>query len=124
MLFNDRYSGYILDMYLRSRSPDTIIDALGYFLGGLRHQFGIIPEIVECDGEFTKSNELHDYFEQHFIRVEPSAPRTQAQNGGPKRLGGVIKEKARCMRGEAKLPAFLWVEIYKTAVYLNNRTPK
>ena len=28
------------------------------------------------------------------------------------------------MHDEAKLPAFLWVEIYKTAVYLNNRTPK
>ena len=28
------------------------------------------------------------------------------------------------MRAGAKLPHFLWVEIYKAAVYLNNRTPK
>jgi hypothetical protein len=124
MLFTNRYSGYVFDIYLRSCTEDSIVDALNYFLSVLSHQFGITPEIVECDGEFTKSNRLHEYFEKRFIRVEPSAPRTQVQNVGAERSGGVIKEKARCIRGEAKLPAFLWVEIYKTAVYLNNRTPK
>ena len=37
------------------------------------------------------------------IAVEPSAPDTQAQNGGAVRLGGVNKEKARAMRLDANL---------------------
>ncbi len=58
------------------------------------------------------------------MKLEPSAPYTQAQNGGAERSGGVIKDKARSMRTGAKLPSFLWVEIFRTAVYLYNRTPK
>ncbi|RYP15656.1 hypothetical protein DL767_010301 [Monosporascus sp. MG133] len=58
------------------------------------------------------------------IRLEPSAPHTQAQNGGAERSGGVIKEKATAMRSGAKLPSFLIVYILKAAVYLYNRTPK
>ncbi|KAL8376599.1 hypothetical protein RB595_007616 [Gaeumannomyces hyphopodioides] len=58
------------------------------------------------------------------IKIEPSAPYTQSQNGAAERSGGMIKEKARAMKAGAKLPSFLWVEIYRTAVYLYNRTPK
>ena len=58
------------------------------------------------------------------LKVEHSAPQTQSQNGSAKRLGGVIKEKARSMRASAKFPRFLWLEITRAAVYLYNRTPK
>jgi len=54
--------------------------------------------------------------------VEPLALRTQDQNGGAERSGGVIKEKARAMRGN--LPTALWCEITRAAVYLYNRTPR
>ena len=54
--------------------------------------------------------------------IEASAPYTQAQNGGAERSGGVIKDKARAMIG--KLPEELWPEIYRSAVYLWNRTPR
>jgi hypothetical protein len=37
------------------------------------------------------------------ICLEPLAPDTQAQNRGAKRLGGVIKDKARTMRLDANL---------------------
>lgn len=32
------------------------------------------------------------------ISIEPSAPETQAQNGGAERSGGVIETKSRSMR--------------------------
>jgi hypothetical protein len=38
------------------------------------------------------------------IRIKPSAPDTQAQNGGAERSGGVIKEKARAIQLDANLP--------------------
>ncbi|KAK1920118.1 hypothetical protein P3342_002414 [Pyrenophora teres f. teres] len=58
------------------------------------------------------------------IAVEPSAPDTQAQNGGAERSGGVIKEKSRAMRLDANLPWELWPEVVRSAVYLYNRTPR
>lgn len=55
-------------------------------------------------------------------RWSPSAPDTQAQNGGAERSRGVIKENARAMRLDANLPWELWPEITRAAVYLYNRT--
>jgi hypothetical protein len=57
------------------------------------------------------------------IKLEPSSFNTQDQNGAAERLGGVIKDKERVMRIEARLPHQLWPEIGKTAVYLHVRTP-
>src|SRR5262245_61413693 len=58
------------------------------------------------------------------ITFEPSAPRTQAQNGAAERSGGVIMEKARVMRISANLPHNLWKEIINTATYLYNQMPR
>ena len=80
--------------------------------------------MIETDNEITiiKLN-VRKFLENfRYLTVEPSAPNTQDQNGGAERSGGVIKEKARAMRG--KLPTNLWREIVKAAVYLDARTPK
>ena len=63
-----------------------------------------------------------EYLEGKGVRVKPSAPYTQNQNGGAKRSGGVIKDKIRAMG--TLFPNKLWPEIYKTIVYLVNRTPR
>ena len=78
---------------------------------------------MECDNEFHRPI-IKAVFTQRSIKVEPSAPNTPAQNGGAERSGGVIAEKIRAMRAGANLPAELWPEIAKAAVYLDNRTPK
>jgi len=56
--------------------------------------------------------------------VEPLVPNTPAQNRGTKRSGGMITEKIRAMRTGTKLPAVLWPEISKAAVYLHNQIPR
>jgi hypothetical protein len=125
MLFTDRYSGYVFDIYLKRRTAEALVEAFEYFLGVLANQYQIVPEVFECDNEITKAEKVVRFLqEERHIRLEPSAPHTQAQNGGAERSGGVIKEKARTMRAAAKFPSFLWVEIFKSAVYLYNRTPK
>jgi hypothetical protein len=58
------------------------------------------------------------------MKFEPSAPDTQAQNGGAECLGGVVKAKARTMRAGANLPEELWLHIVGAAVYLHNCTLK
>jgi len=125
MLVTDRYSGFIWDFYLTNRRADTIITALKWLFQTLEQQFQTKPEAIETDNELPISHRIQAFISvENGIRLEPSAPNTQSQNGGAERSGGVIKEKARAMRAGAKLPAFLWVEIVRSAVYLYNRTLK
>ena len=116
MFLTDRHSGYVFDMYLTNREAETLVEGFEIFLGTLENQHQIRVEVLECNNEITRSNRIMEYLRgQKHIRCEPS---------GAERSGGVIKAKARAMRNGAKLPSFLWVEIYKAAVYLHNRTPR
>lgn len=125
MLVTDRWSGYVWDFYLQDRLAGTIIEALKILLGTLERRFSFKPSVIECDNEiYIRKLVVRQFLEALFIIVEPSAPDTQAQNGGAERSGGVIKNKARAMRSGARLPAYLWLEIFRAAVYLYNRTPK
>ncbi|KJZ68647.1 hypothetical protein HIM_10513 [Hirsutella minnesotensis 3608] len=123
MLLTDRASGFSWDYYLQDRRSETIVSTLNSAFKYLSYQLNFVIKAVECDNELTdRKHDVQRWLEGQQIRVEPSAPYTQSQNGGAERSGGVIKEKARAMTG--KLPHQLWREICKAAVYLNNRTPK
>jgi hypothetical protein len=125
MLVTDRWSGYIWDYYLERRTASAIIGALEHLRRLLHTQYGFQIKVIECDNEIAevKSSVKH-FVGQHGIRMEPSAPYTQAQNGGAERSGGVVKEKARAMAQGAHLPSGLWTEVSRAAVYLLNRTPR
>ena len=123
MLISDRYSGLTWDFYLEDRTAQSIINALSYLFNLLEQNYNLKPEIIECDNEITTQKpRVFQFLQAHRLKLEPSAPYTQAQNGGAERLGGVIKQKIRAMRG--KLPSSLWPEISRAAVYLYNRSPK
>lgn len=124
MLLYDRISGFIWDFYLKDREDDTIISALRSFLGIMRLHYETNVKVIECDNEITDVKpQVQAFLEDRHIKVEPSAPYSQAQNGGAERSGGEIKTKGRAMRLSSKLPNDLWPEIAKTSVYLHNRTP-
>ena len=122
MLVTDRYSGYSWDFYLSDRKSNTIIDALRHLFGVIHIQYQVRPKVIESDNELA--GRVADYLSHRSIRWEPSAPHTQAQNGGAERAGSTIKTKARTMRDHAKLPGRLWREYYRAAVYLYNRSPR
>ncbi|KAF6527735.1 hypothetical protein HZS61_008037 [Fusarium oxysporum f. sp. conglutinans] len=124
MLLTCRATGYIWDYYLTARTADAIITAFKAFLGHMERQHSLKVRVIECDNEITEVKpKVGDFLRDRAIILEPSAPHTQAQNGGAERSGGVIKDKERAMRTGAKLPHQLWPEIGRTAVYLYNRTP-
>ena len=119
MLVSDRYSGLTWDFYLEDRTAQSIINALSYLFNLLEQNYNLKPEIIECDNEITTQKPpVFQFLQARRLKVEPSAPYTQEQNGGAERLGGVIKQKIRAMRG--KLPSSLWPEISRAAVYLYN----
>lgn len=90
----------------------------------LKTHFNVSVKVIECDNEiYMMKPKVNKWLETKGITVEPSAPDTQAQNGGAERAVGVTKFKARAMRVGAHLPEKLWPEITRAAVYLHNRTP-
>lgn len=125
MLITDRWSGFIWDYYLVERRAGAIILALKHLFGLLDRQYQIKPKVVECDNEIPRDKgQIYEYLSTQHVRVEASSSYTPAQNGGAEVSGHLIKTKARAMRISARLPEHLWVEIYRTATYLYNRTPK
>jgi hypothetical protein len=86
------------------------------------HNF-IKIKTVKCDNKIEKHSQVAEFLAFKSIRIKPSAPNTQGQNGGAERSGGVLKDKERAMRVKARLPYALWPEIGKTVVYLYNRIP-
>ncbi|KAH5706327.1 RNA-directed DNA polymerase [Parastagonospora nodorum] len=125
MLVTCRRTRFIWDFYFKDNRPArSIIRLLGLFVQFMKKQFNITVKVIETDNEIvTVKQEVEKWCTSLSIRLEPSAPDTQAQNGGAERSGGVIKEKARAIRLDANLPWELWPEITRTAVYLYNRTP-
>jgi hypothetical protein len=124
MLLGCRFTGMQWDLYFRDNRPaKTIIQLLSNFFLFLKNHFNVTVKVVEADNEITTVKpEVQRWLASQGIIVEPSAPDTQAQNGGAERSGGVNKEKARAMRLDANLLWQLWPEITRAAVYLHNRT--
>ena len=121
LLATDRWSDLMWDYYLPDHKNTSLLAALEDLFAHLQHQYNLVVKVVECDNEITSREEVVAKFKG--ISFEPSAPDTQAQNGGAERSGGVVKERARTLRCAANFPEFLWPEITKAAVYLLNRTP-
>jgi len=125
LMITDRYSKMSWDYYLYKRDAPSILNALVNFLDGQRGQNGMEVKILECDNELD-IYELKKALE-HFpygLRIEPSAPNTQAQNGLAERHTRTIFEKMNAMRASSKLPEHLWPELVRAAIYLSNRTPR
>ena len=90
----------------------------------LEVQYSIKVKVIECDNEITETHpRVAELLKDRGIRTEPSAPNTQAQNGGAERIAASIIQKSRAMRAGAKFPEYLWPESIKAATYLYNRTP-
>ena len=73
-------------------------------------------------GEFI-SAAMSAYLTEHGIHHERTAVDTPQQNGVAERKNGEILAAARSMRLAANLPAAMWGEACKTAVYVRNRSP-
>jgi hypothetical protein len=103
MLVTDRWSGFIWDYYLQNRNSESINQAIRDLLGVLA-KLKINPRVIECDNEiYSQKPQVRLMLEKDFqLKVEPSAPYTQLQNGAAERSGGVIKDKERAMRNRAR----------------------
>ncbi|KJZ71835.1 hypothetical protein HIM_06271 [Hirsutella minnesotensis 3608] len=123
MFITDAFSGMVFPYFLRTYQEKHNWAALRDFVSWMKLRFDCTVRNVRSDGElFTKK--IRNWLRKKGISAEPSAPNTQAQNGGAERFGGIVIEKARKMRIAAKLPHDLWKETVEAACYVWNRTPR
>jgi hypothetical protein len=118
----DRATGYVWNYYFVIRKSADLIKMFDAFFNIMEVHNFIKVKTVEYNNEIEKHSQVAEFLASKSIRIEPSAPNTQGQNGGAERSRGVLKDKKRVMRVRARLPYALWPEIGKTAVYLYNRT--
>jgi hypothetical protein len=123
MILTNRATGYVWDYYFITRKSADLIRMFDAFLNIMEVHNSIKVKTIEYNNEIEKHSQVAEFLASKSIRIKPSAPNTQGQNGGAKRSEGVLKNKKRAMRVGARLPYALWPEIGKTAVYLYNRTP-
>ncbi|KAM4064374.1 integrase core domain-containing protein [Hirsutella rhossiliensis] len=110
--------------YYALKSKTEVRDAFKKLTSMLETQYGIKLINLATDGEKALlTKELVKFIEGLGIRVFQSAPSTPTQNGHAERSGAVVKERARLMNLDSRIPEELWTETYRTAVYLLNRTP-
>ena len=90
----------------------------------MENQTGKKIRVLRTDigGEYT-SNEFMEYCSAEGIKKEHTMPHTPQQNGVAecKIRTMVVADKA--MLFDQGLPLFLWVEAYRTAMYIQNRCP-
>jgi hypothetical protein len=122
MILTNRATGYVWDYYFVTRKSADLIRIFNAFLNIMEVYNFIKVKTIKCNNEIEKHSQVAKFLAFKSIRIKPSAPNTQGQNGGAKRSKGVLKDKERAMRVKARFPHALWPEIGKTAVYLYNRT--
>nr|GEZ63015.1 hypothetical protein [Tanacetum cinerariifolium] len=82
----------------------------------------VLLRTPRCDnrGEF-RNKEMDDFCSHKGIKKEFSNARTPQQNGVAERRNRTLKEAARTMLADAKLPVTFWAEAVNTACYVQNR---
>ena len=120
LLIVDQYSGLARGYFIKDAQTGTLKPLLQRILGEIERQDNSYPEVLECDNEIMKHTSIMNMLiaPPYSLRIKPSAPDTQAQNGGVERIVGVIKQKLVAMRASAKFPAYLIKYIYAAAIYL------
>jgi hypothetical protein len=95
----------IWNYYFVSRTSEALISAFRSFFAMLELQYSIRIKVIECDNKITEIHpRVTELLGRSSIKLEPSSPNTQNQNGAAERSGGVIKNKERAMRIGARLP--------------------
>jgi len=101
----------------------TTLTIMKNFLAMVLRQYDRDVKIVRLDGETSLGLAFNAWAAEKGLIIERSASYTPAQNGAAERSGKELIQKARAMEISSNIPSDLWPETYKTAGYLQNRTP-
>ena len=125
-----KYAQTITDQDTRHRwvdflkKKDDALPRLKNFVQYVQVQFRITVRIIRSDngGEYD-SEEAREWMRSMGIIQELTMPDSPEQNGLDERTNGILLSRARAQLIAARLPASLWAEAFRTAIYVLNRSP-
>ena len=115
-------TGMAICYFTQSAKEDKNLPLTQDFVNWLTTCYNLDVKVICTDNEINWIK-TQAWCNDKRISLELCAPNTHAQNGGAKRFGRLIMEKARAMRLSANLPHILWREIIDAATYLYNQIP-
>jgi hypothetical protein len=119
--FHCLLSGFHIIVCHSSKTESTEI--VQYVVKTIKVQFGFVVRVIYTDSEKTLASEFEQNLKEAGMRVERSAPDTQAQNGDSERAGRSITTKARCIQVHGNGPHNLWNLACDYTAQILNRTP-
>jgi hypothetical protein len=127
----DRYALHAVDEFSKwheistvwKKDKPTLIYWFMALICKIQCVFNYDVTTVHTDGECGFGNDLSDLCIQLEIMLETTPPDYSEQNGLIESHNRVVTLRARAIRIEANLPKNLANEMYKSAVYILNRTP-
>ena len=122
VIFNNDYSRKTWIYFLKAKSK--FFERFREFKALVENQTGRKIWVLRTDkgGEYT-SKEFLEFCSSEGIKKEHTVPHTPRRNGVVKRKNRTLVGAAKAMLFDQGLPLFIWVEAYKTVVYIYNRCP-
>ncbi|KAL8127829.1 hypothetical protein AgCh_014672 [Apium graveolens] len=117
----DEFTRYTWVYFLHTKSKTASI-----LIDHVKHLDKLLKDSVKIlrsdNGTEFKNLMMEEFYKNHGIKQEFSAPGTPQQNGVVERKNRTLIEAARTMLEEAKLPTYLWAETVQTACFTQNAT--
>jgi len=116
----DDFTSYPWSVPLKTK--DDAFPALMAWQLAWETESGLKVVLYRVDNGELKSNEMDAWLHAHGTQQQFTAPYTSAHIGRVERMHRTLMGKQRAMRAYAKLPPFLWDELYLTASHIHTKT--
>ncbi|KAI7934378.1 hypothetical protein MJO28_017095 [Puccinia striiformis f. sp. tritici] len=106
---------------------ETRADAPGKILEWIHHlknTLGLVPKCLRSDNAPEYTGTLKKALNNIGVEFAPVTPYSPEQNGKARHFNRTIRDMARTMLHESKMPQDFWSCAYRVASYIHNRTPK
>ena len=124
MTFIDDDSWKTCIYFLKNKESEEVLSKFKDFKAQVKNLSGKRIKIVRLGngGEYT-SREFNDFYKEVGINTELTTPYNPQQNRVPERKNRTVVEAAKAMIHDQLLPMFLWEEISRTFLYVQNICP-
>lgn len=119
----ERFSRHATTYFLRGKN-DGVPQYVDDYITTMERKFNrkIVQHHSDLGGEFTGA-EYADVLSSRGITATYATRQCPSQNGMAERIHRTIAERVRAIMIDAHLPSFLWEDIWRTVIWIYNRTP-
>ena len=116
----DNFSRYTWVLFLSQKNE--VFYEFSKFCNKVQNEKGFAITCIRSDhGREFENTDFEDYYNEHGIDHNFSAPKTPQQNEVVERKNRTLKEMTRTMLNENNLPKYFWAEAVNTSCYDLNR---